>query len=106
MKRSSQVALLLMGATGVGAGAYAMTPPRDCVPPGSPAAAIAPGRAAASRNAHRRAGRRVTPATARGRAPTRNSHWSRPIFSRSSSSIEHAVDVRRVHQPQRVEPPA
>ena len=35
MKRSSQVALLLMGVAGVGAGAYAMTPPRRnaCVPP-------------------------------------------------------------------------
>ncbi len=43
MKRSSQVALLLMGVTGVGATGYAMTrPPANCVPQGSPAATIAP----------------------------------------------------------------
>jgi hypothetical protein len=39
MKRSSQVVLLLMGVTGVGATGYAMTrPPPNCVPPGGPAA--------------------------------------------------------------------
>ena len=43
MKRSSQVALLLMGVTGVGATGYAMTkPPPDCVPHGSPAATSRP----------------------------------------------------------------
>ena len=43
MKRSAQVALLLMGTAGVGAGAYAVTPPRsNCVPAGTPAAQIAP----------------------------------------------------------------
>ena len=42
MKRSTQVALLLMGAAGVGASAYALAPGRrDCVPSGTtpPAAA-------------------------------------------------------------------
>ena len=42
MKRSTQVALLLMGAAGVGASAYALAPGRrDCVPSGAtpPAAA-------------------------------------------------------------------
>jgi len=44
MKRSSQVALLLMGVTGVGAAGYTMTrPPPDCVPPGAAASVIKPG---------------------------------------------------------------
>jgi hypothetical protein len=43
MKRSSQVALLLMGVTGVGATGYAMTkPPPNCVAPGGPSATKAP----------------------------------------------------------------
>jgi len=42
MKRSAQVALLLMGVSGVGAGAYALTPPRNnCVPQGAPPSAMA-----------------------------------------------------------------
>jgi hypothetical protein len=42
MKRSAQVALLLMGVSGVGAGAYALTPPRNnCVPQGAPPSAVA-----------------------------------------------------------------
>jgi hypothetical protein len=42
MKRSSQVALLLMGAAGIGVSAYALSPSeRDCVPPGTPPAAAA-----------------------------------------------------------------
>ena len=45
MKRSSQVALLLMGVAGVGASAYAMMPNRqECKPPQS---AVAPGSAVA-----------------------------------------------------------
>lgn len=42
MKRSSQVALLLMGAASAGASAYALMPSRDCVAPDRPAA-LAPG---------------------------------------------------------------
>ena len=44
MKRSAQVALLLMGVGGVGAGAYALTPPRNnCVPQaGAQPSAVAP----------------------------------------------------------------
>ena len=42
MKRSSQVALLLMGVTSAGASSYALLPPRDCTAP-EKAAAIAPG---------------------------------------------------------------
>ena len=39
MKRSTQVALLLMGVAGIGASAYAFTSAkRDCVAPGAPAA--------------------------------------------------------------------
>ncbi|MGA9198589.1 MAG: hypothetical protein WB037_26190, partial [Pseudolabrys sp.] len=54
MKRSSHVALLLMGVTTAGASAYALLPTRDCVGPEStsPGAispqAIAPGSAAAA----------------------------------------------------------
>ena len=46
MKRSAQVALLVMGVGGVGAGAYALTPPRNnCVAPGgTPPSAMAPNR--------------------------------------------------------------
>lgn len=46
MKRSAQVALVLMGATAVGASSYALAPRTDCVPPGSAASrppAVAPG---------------------------------------------------------------
>ena len=42
MKRSSQVALLLMGVTSAGAATYAIIPSRDCVAPDKPAA-LAPG---------------------------------------------------------------
>ena len=42
MKRSAQVALLLMGVTGAGASAYAILPPRACTAPDKPAA-LAPG---------------------------------------------------------------
>ncbi|MBI3704179.1 MAG: hypothetical protein HY244_10150 [Rhizobiales bacterium] len=42
MKRSSQVALLLMGVTGAGTATYAVMPTRDCVAPNKPAA-LAPG---------------------------------------------------------------
>jgi hypothetical protein len=49
MKRSAQVALLLMGVSGVGAGAYALTPPRNnCVPQGAPPSAVAANSAAAA----------------------------------------------------------
>ena len=42
MKRSAQVALLLMGVTGAGASAYAILPPRACTAPDKPVA-VAPG---------------------------------------------------------------
>jgi hypothetical protein len=42
MKRSSQVALLLMGVTSAGASSYALMPPRECASPEKPAA-VAPG---------------------------------------------------------------
>jgi hypothetical protein len=42
MKRSSQVALLLMGVTTAGASAYAVLPPRECTASDKPAA-MAPG---------------------------------------------------------------
>jgi hypothetical protein len=37
MKRSAQVALVLMGATAVGASSYAMAPRTDCAQPNNPA---------------------------------------------------------------------
>jgi hypothetical protein len=43
MKRSSQVALLIMGTAGVGAATYSMTAPRkDCIALGTPPSAVAP----------------------------------------------------------------
>lgn len=49
MKRSTQVVLLLMGVGTVGAGAYAITPPRNnCLQPGAaPPSAVAPNPAGA-----------------------------------------------------------
>ena len=89
MKRSSQVALLLMGTAGVGAGAYAMTSPRtDCIAPGTPPSAVAPavrGKPALEPCPPRRSGS--------GGYYYRSywgggnsSHWSRPIFSRGSAT--------------------
>jgi len=43
MKRSSQIALVLMGATSLGATSYAMAPRTDCVPPGQQRPPIAAG---------------------------------------------------------------
>jgi len=43
MKRSSQIALVLMGATSLGATSYAMAPRTDCVPPGQQRPAVAAG---------------------------------------------------------------
>lgn len=73
MKRSSQVALLLMGVTGVGAaaGGFMITRPQHCIPAGSPAAAApaVPGAKA------------LEPCPAR-----RDWVWSGSNYSRSSSS--------------------
>lgn len=79
MKRSSQVALLLMGVTSAGASAYALMPPRGCVAPEKPAAMtpgainpqiLAPGIAADGKQAAApcEPGRRST--------WTRSSYWS------------------------------
>jgi len=82
MKRSSQVALLLMGVSGVGAAGYAMTPSEpDCTPPAQQSS-VAPG-AAAIRGAAQPVVNPCPPRrhyTSYGRS-NYNSHWSRPIFS-------------------------
>jgi len=50
MKRSSQVALLLMGVTGAGAATYSLAPPRACVP--DRPAAVAPSTAVPGAASH------------------------------------------------------
>jgi hypothetical protein len=51
MKRSSQVALLLMGVTGAGAATYSLAPSRACVPTDRPAA-VAPSTAVPGAASH------------------------------------------------------
>ena len=84
MKRSSQVALLLMGTAGIGAGAYAMSSPRtDCVTPSTPASStVAPaiGSKATTEPCQPRR------STSTGYHYWYGSHWSRPIFWRRSST--------------------
>ena len=90
MKRSTQVALLLMGAAGVGASAYAFTAGRrDCVPAGTP-----PTTAAAATDKESR----IDPCPPRNSYSSRSgyyrsnwsssspTHWWTPIFSRRSQS--------------------
>jgi hypothetical protein len=90
MKRSSQVALLLMGTAGLGAGAYAMVPPRkDCIPPGTPPSAVAPavpGKPALEPCPPRRSGSSGGYYYRSYWGGGNSSHWSRPIFSRSSTT--------------------
>jgi len=86
MKRSAQVALLLMGVTGAGASAYALMPPRGCVAPEKPAAMapgainpqiLAPGVAAAAAPA-------VPCEPGRRSTWTRSSYWSGRSYGYSS----------------------
>ncbi len=91
MKRSSQVALLLMGAAGVGVSAYALTPSnRDCVPANAP-----PRAAAASAITDKDTKlepclpRRATSNTGYYRSSWRSSSpssWWTPIFSRRTGA--------------------
>jgi hypothetical protein len=98
MKRSAQVALLLMGVSGVGAGAYALTPPRtNCVPQGAPPSAVAANPAGAP-GAEPCPPRRQGSGIASGRSHfgswsgsssssrTSSTIWSGPIFGRTSTS--------------------
>ena len=100
MKRSAQVALLLMGVGGVGAGAYAITPPRnDCVPQGgTPPSAMAPNPAGAAVAAAqpcppRRSGSGSSSSrySSWSRGSSTSSHWSTPIFNRSGASTVPAA---------------
>jgi hypothetical protein len=78
MKRSSQVALLLMGVTGVGASSYALTSRGECPPPTLPGAA-APIQ-----------GELTSPACQSRRSYFTShgsgGHWSRSIFSSGTLS--------------------
>ena len=98
MKRSAQVALLLMGVSSVGAGAYALTPPRtNCVPQGAPPSAVAANPAGAP-GAEPCPPRRQGSGIASGRSHfgswsgsssssrTSSTIWSGPIFGRTSTS--------------------
>lgn len=101
MKRSSQVALLLMGVTGVGATGYMMSrPPTHCLPPGSPAAAApaVPGAAALEQCPPRRSW------TSSGYNYNSRSSWTRtnsgsgnsgfwPIFTRGNTSATTSTSV-------------
>ena len=92
MKRSSQVALLLMGVTSAGASAYALMPPRGCVAPEKPAALtagainpqiLAPGAVADGKQAA------VPCEPGRRSTWTRSSYWSsRSYYSYGSSSTQ------------------
>lgn len=96
MKRSSQVALLVMGVAGVGASAYAFAPSnRNCAPPSAPPAASA-ATAITSKDP------KLEPCPAR-RSYTSNTgyyrshwysssptHWSTPIFARRTGATTTA----------------
>jgi hypothetical protein len=95
MKRSSQVALLLMGVTTAGASSYAFIPPRDCAASGQPAAigavnpqTLAPGAAGAANPA-------AAPCNSNSRSSwygsNRSSYWS----SRSTSSSTTQASAKR-----------
>jgi hypothetical protein len=112
MKRSSQVVLLLMGVTGVGAGAYAMMPPaRQCTPapqPGAQPGALAP-RASGAPVITGTDMQGIAPPAATPCPTSRwssssggSSHWSRPIFRSSPSST---TATRTSVQPSRVSTP-
>jgi len=101
MKRSSQVALLLMGVTGVCATGYAFTkPPPNCTPQGSPAAtaaAAAPGSRAAEPCPPQRSwssssyGGRSS--WTRTNSSANSSVWPRPVFSRTATSTASSTSV-------------
>ncbi|MGH6738382.1 MAG: hypothetical protein ACREDY_05010 [Bradyrhizobium sp.] len=89
MKRSAQVALLLMGVGGVGAGAYAVSPARnDCVPQrNAPASAVAPNPTSAlAANTPCPPRRTGTGSSTRGGYYRSWSNWSTPIYNRGSST--------------------
>jgi hypothetical protein len=97
MKRSTQVALLLMGVTGVGASAYAMAPgKRDCVPPNQqpPAASAAAAisgkdgknpEPCPTRRSYHSSGSGYYRSSYYSSSP---SHWSTPIFARKSGATQ------------------
>jgi len=97
MKRSSQVALLLMGVTTAGASAYALMPPRGCVAAEKPAATapgainpqvLAPGANVAAQPA-------AAPCDSSRRSTwTRSSYWSNRSYSRSSSATQPRLTAR------------
>jgi hypothetical protein len=90
MKRSAQVALLLMGVGGVGAGAYAVSPPRNnCVAQGAatpsavapnPAGPVSPAKPCPPRRSGYSGGY-----SSGGRYGSWSS-WSSPTYSRGSTA--------------------
>src|SRR5512132_377398 len=92
MKRSSQVALLLMGMTTAGASAYALLPPRDCATPGtiSPQT-LAPGTGPV---------KPFAPCESGGRSSSGSrSYWSSRSYSRGSSSTPQQSGEYSGHAP-------
>src|SRR5262245_9125702 len=97
MKRSSQVALVLMGATAVGASSYAMAARTDCVTPGSGAAGHAVVAAQGPQPAEPcRESRRWSSSS----SGSGSSVWSRSSWSRSSTSLRRIGPVGRPDQQQ------
>src|SRR5262245_10401546 len=96
MKRSSQVALLLMGMTTAGASAYALLPPRDCAAPGSTTPGtispqtLGPGTAPA---------KPVVPCDSSGRSSGSRSYWASRSYSRGSSSTRQQSREYGGHSP-------
>jgi hypothetical protein len=104
MKRSSRVALLLMGVTGVGATGYAMTrPPPNCVPHGSPAATVAPATPGIGANEpcpQRRSwsssggsGYGYRSSWTRTNSSANSPVWPRPVFTRTATSATASGSV-------------
>src|SRR5262245_21954546 len=87
MKRSSHVALLLMGMTTAGASAYALMPSRDCAAPQAPAPeaiapqTLAPGTAGSAKP--------VAPCTSGARSSGGSrTYWYSRSYSHGSSSTQ------------------
>jgi hypothetical protein len=90
MKRSGQIALVLMGATAVGASSYALTPSRtECAQPNSPAARppVAGSPAAPQGNQPCRETRRWWSSSGHGGGSSGSSAWRRSTQVNTSTAL-------------------
>lgn len=101
MKRSSQVALLLMGVTTAGASSYALIPSRDCAAPNQPAAIGAVNPQTLAPVAVGAANPAAAPCSSNSRTSSyggyRSSYWS--SRSNTSSSSTQASAKRSLFSP-------